>query len=389
VSAVAVIGVGRMGGPLARGWAARHDVVVWDTAPARRAAAGVPAAASAADAVREAEVVVTVLPGTPELERLLTDLPLRPGCCWIDMTSTAPDVARRLAAEQSSAGVDVLDAAIGGGPAQAAGGTLRLFVGGDPVVLRRWRPLLGEVSGTIEHVGAAGTGVLVKLLVNLLWFGQAALTAEAALLARSAGIDAGRFLRLVQDGPAGSRFLDRDFPAVLRGDYLASFGLDRIVEELDSLRTDAARAGSPFDLGAALTAQYEAALARLGPIDGELAIVADLERRAGRELRDPAGVVPPPGGNTVHDVDSSKGTVMSIHALTNLASGHSFELSVPTGVDPAGLARAFLADQGLTEDEQAGFYVSVYPVSEADEELVANVPSNLDSSPNDTPYDSQ
>ncbi|MTD14913.1 hypothetical protein GIS00_13285 [Nakamurella sp. YIM 132087] len=78
---------------------------------------------------------------------------------------------------------------------------------------------------------------------------------------------------------------------------------------------------------------------------------------------------------------------MSIHALTNLASGHSFELTVPVGEDVTALAKEYLLGQQLPEDQQAGFYVSVFPVGEEPAPLVAEPPTNLDSSPNGTPYD--
>ena len=94
----------------------------------------------------------------------------------------------------------------------------------------------------------------------------------------------------------------------------------------------------------------------------------------------------------------------NIHALTNLSSGHSYQLDVPVGSDVAGTAKAFLAAENLPFDVQGGFYVSVFPTgfdaagdmggsdsdTDADTDttqLTANPPSNLDSSPNDTPYD--
>ncbi|GGL95235.1 hypothetical protein [Nakamurella endophytica] len=87
--------------------------------------------------------------------------------------------------------------------------------------------------------------------------------------------------------------------------------------------------------------------------------------------------------------------VSSTHALTNLSSGHAFDLPVPVGEDVAAAAKAFLVEQGLPEDVQSGFYVSVYPVGleetpdtdAGSSQLVANPPSNLDSSPTGSPYD--
>ena len=78
---------------------------------------------------------------------------------------------------------------------------------------------------------------------------------------------------------------------------------------------------------------------------------------------------------------------MSIHALTNLAAGHSFDIVVPVGEDVAGVAKAFLVDKGLDWDVQEGFFVSVFPTGQEPEPKTAQPPANLDSSPTGSPYD--
>ena len=80
---------------------------------------------------------------------------------------------------------------------------------------------------------------------------------------------------------------------------------------------------------------------------------------------------------------------MSIHALTNLASGHSFDIVVPVGEDVAGVAKAYLVDKNLDEDVQEGFFVSVFPTGQEPEPVTAQPPANLDSSPTGTPYDTE
>ena len=80
---------------------------------------------------------------------------------------------------------------------------------------------------------------------------------------------------------------------------------------------------------------------------------------------------------------------MSIHALTNLAAGHSYEITVPVGEDVAAGAKSYLVDHGGSWDDQEGFYVSVFPTGQEAPPVVADPPSNLDSSPTGTPYDTQ
>jgi 3-hydroxyisobutyrate dehydrogenase-like beta-hydroxyacid dehydrogenase len=139
-------------------------------------------------------------------------------------------------------------------------------------------------SGRVHHVGAAGNGTLAKLLVNLLWFGQAVLVGETLLLAQAAGLDSARLAELLPATPAASDFVRDHLPALLAGDYLASFGLDRVVEELDGLQRLAHTRDSPFAVGAAVSRVHREALERYGARDGELLAVAHLEAVAGRSL---------------------------------------------------------------------------------------------------------
>ncbi len=209
---------------------------------------------------------------------------LRPGATWIDMTSSSPAVGSELRARVDQRGVECLDAPLGGGVAGAAAGTLQLFVGGPGEIVERHRRLL-EVLGTVEHVGDHGAGYTTKLLVNLLWFGQAVATGEALLLGRRAGIDLEVLRGALGRSAAASEFIRRDLDALFDGDYLASFGLDRCREELEAMQALADELEVPFELSAAVARAYGRALRRYGPADGELLAIALLEEQAGVNLR--------------------------------------------------------------------------------------------------------
>ncbi|MYS22080.1 3-hydroxyisobutyrate dehydrogenase, partial [Streptomyces sp. DvalAA-14] len=171
--------------------------------------------------------------------------------------------------------------------ADAAAGRLRLFVGGDAELLARHRSLLEVVADPdrIVHAGGAGAGYTVKLLVNLLWFGQAAATAEALLLGRRAGVDLTLLRDVLAGSAASSEFIRHDLSALFAGDYLASFGLDHIHEQLAMVTSLARELGTPHDLSESVRGLYQQALERYGPADGELLAVALLEERAGVRLR--------------------------------------------------------------------------------------------------------
>jgi 3-hydroxyisobutyrate dehydrogenase-like beta-hydroxyacid dehydrogenase len=165
---VGLVGAGRMGLPIcARLTAAGFSVLVADSDPAREAVVRAAGASwqEAGPALRE-------------------------GATWIDMTTVSPAVARRLREPLVARGVLCLEAMLAGGPEAAARGALQLYVGAAPEAVERHSELL-EALGTVVHVGDAGAGYTTKLLVNLLWFGQALATSEALLLARRDGIDLG------------------------------------------------------------------------------------------------------------------------------------------------------------------------------------------------------
>jgi 3-hydroxyisobutyrate dehydrogenase len=141
----------------------------------------------------------------------------------------------------------------------------------------------------IIHVGGNGAGYTVKLLVNLLWFGQAVATGEALLLARRAGIGLDVLRRTLADSAASTAFIRDDLGALLDGDYLTSFGLDRCCEELTAIADLARELNVPAELTQTVEHMYQRALQRFGPVDGELMAVAMLEEEAGLRLRhDPA-----------------------------------------------------------------------------------------------------
>jgi len=287
---VGLLGAGRMGaGMCAALVRAGHDVLAFDVRAERErdvCAAGARWAPDAPALAGAAGVLVSSLPGSPELTEAMAGLigELRPGATWIDSTSAAPALAAPLVAAASARGVDCLDAPVGGGPAEAAAGTLRLYVGGSPATLERRRGVL-EALGTVEHMGAAGAGYTTKLLVNLLWFGQALATGEAMLLAARSGIDLEVLRLALGRSAAASEFIAHDAARILEGDYLPAFGLDRCCEELDAVVAAARELGVPFELSSEVARAYSRALERYGAVDGELLAVALLEERAGFALR--------------------------------------------------------------------------------------------------------
>ncbi|MEV6995482.1 NAD(P)-dependent oxidoreductase [Streptomyces sp. NPDC093228] len=297
MSKIGLIGLGRMGAPMCNNLVtAGHEVVAHDIDPGRAETAlamGARWSPSSAAAAAEAEILLTVVPGPSEAAAVMDDRvvdALAPGATWIDMTSNSPTASARIRERVLKRGVGVLEAPIGGGPKDAEAGSLRLFVGGDPALLARHRRVLEAVAdpGRIVHVGGHGAGYTAKLLVNLLWFGQAVATAEALLVGSRMGIDVGVLRDVLADSPASSAFIHTDLSALFAGDYLASFGLDHIEEQLAMVVSLARDNSTPHTVTEAVRRLYVQAGERFGPADGELLAVALLEEQAGLLLRTPS-----------------------------------------------------------------------------------------------------
>ena len=241
---VALVGVGTMGLPMGRRLvAAGHDVVACDLDSGRVAALGVRRAPTPAEAVAESAVAMTSLPSVAAVEAavLAEDGLLagaRPGTVVIEMSTSSPTLARRIAAEAAPTGVHVLDAPVRGGPVGAEAGTLTIMVGGPAEVLDRVRELLGCV-GKVVHAGGPGAGQALKLCNNLLAGCAMAALAEACALAVEEGLDPKVLFDAVSVSTGDSRVLRNRFPLPgvdpkhpASNEYRPLFALDLLVKDL-------------------------------------------------------------------------------------------------------------------------------------------------------------
>jgi 3-hydroxyisobutyrate dehydrogenase len=296
VPQIGFAGLGRMGLPMCAALvSAGYQVTATDkSAEAEESAVACGAIwrDTPAQAAAAADVLITMLPGPREVQAAMLGEAgalegLAAGATWIDMTSNSPAAAGPIQEQAMKQGVEVLEAPVGGGIADAHEGKLQLFVGGAASVVERHRALLEVLGapGRIVHTGGHGTGYTAKLLVNLLWFGQAVATAEALLLGQRAGLDPAVLEHALAGSSAASTFIRRDVGLVFHGDYLTSFGLDRICEELEAVTALAGDYHVPWELSDLVRRTYRRALARYGPVDGELLAVALLEEEAGDKLR--------------------------------------------------------------------------------------------------------
>lgn len=250
------------------------------------ARAGARWASTAAEVAARSETLITMLPGPGEVSAIVGEAleALSPGSTWIDMSSATPATAAEIARTAAGTAVRILDAPVGGGPPQARDGRLLAFVGGHGDDLQAQREVLDTLAERLLHVGPAGSGYAVKLLVNLLWFGQAVASAEALTLAIRAGLNPETVRLAVQESAAASRFMERDASALLAGDDLNSFSLARCHEELEGVLTLGLQLDVPLALAERVSELYQQALERYGDVDGELLGARLVAERAGVNL---------------------------------------------------------------------------------------------------------
>ena len=193
---IAFLGLGNMGGPMAANLiSAGHAVRGFDPVPAAAAAAAANGANvfdSTADAVTEADVVITMLPNGDIVRRCYAEvLPAaRAGALFIDSSTISVDDAREVHSLAESHGVSQLDAPVSGGVKGAVAGTLAFMVGGDESAVQRARPVLEPMAGKIIHCGAAGAGQAAKVCNNMVLAVQQIAIGEAFVLAEKLGLTA-------------------------------------------------------------------------------------------------------------------------------------------------------------------------------------------------------
>ncbi|MDB5366299.1 MAG: 2-hydroxy-3-oxopropionate reductase [Rhodospirillales bacterium] len=241
---VAVLGTGLMGSPMAlRLVEAGHHVTAFNRTAGKTAAlepAGATIAGSIEAAVAGCELVITMLSDdeavASALEALLAALPA--GATMIDMSSVRPDTARAHAARLAARDCFYLDAPVSGGQIGARDGTLSIMVGGDETVFARWSPLL-EAMGRPLHVGPVGAGQLAKLANQLLVGVTLAAVAEALLLLRRGGADAGKARQALLGGFAASRVLDVHGQRMLEGQFEPGGHIATQLKDMDNVLTAA------------------------------------------------------------------------------------------------------------------------------------------------------
>jgi 2-hydroxy-3-oxopropionate reductase len=290
---VGFVGLGIMGTPMAANLVrAGYRVRGHDVDPRRveqLVAAGGAAAGSVAGAT-EADVVVTMLPDSPQVEEVVLGPDgvlehAKPGTLLVDTSTIRPDVSERVAREAATRGVRPLDAPVSGGEKGAVDGVLSIMVGGAAEDVEAARPLLDVLGATVVHVGPAGAGQTVKAANQLVVAGAYALVAEAIVLLEASGVDPGPALDVLAGGLAGSRVLELKRASMVAREFAPGFRIDLHHKDMGIALAAARDAGVALPVTGLVAQLVAAARAQgLGALDHS-ALLMVAETISGRDYR--------------------------------------------------------------------------------------------------------
>lgn len=270
---IAFIGLGIMGQPMARHLlAAGYPLIGLDRVPALQAeivAAGAQAGATPAEVSRASDVVITMLPDSPDVEQVMFGADgvmegLRSGGLVIDMSSILPSVARRVADSARGLGADALDAPVSGGQVGAANATLTIMVGGSQAAFDRARPIFEKLGKNITLVGEAGAGQVTKAANQVIVGITIAAVSEALILAAKAGVDPVKVREALMGGFAQSRILDLHGNRMIQRSFQPGFKVKLHRKDMAIIQNTARELGISLPLSAQVAELMNALIARGG-----------------------------------------------------------------------------------------------------------------------------
>lgn len=256
---VAFIGLGIMGLPMAKNLVnAGFTVTGFNRSQGAidaLVAAGGQGAGSVAEAVEDADVVITMVPDSPDVEAVVSGKDgvfanAKAGALWIDTSSIRPDVSASLAADARAAGLRPLDAPVSGGEAGAIGGVLSIMVGGEQADFDAAAAVLDAVGKTIVLVGPSGSGQTVKAANQLIVAANIQALSEAVVFLEAYGVDADAAIKVLGGGLAGSAVLDQKAQKILDREFAPGFRLALHNKDMGIVTSAAREAGVVLPLGA-------------------------------------------------------------------------------------------------------------------------------------------
>jgi 3-hydroxyisobutyrate dehydrogenase len=267
--AIAFLGMGRMGGAMAANLArAGFEVRVWDRTASHATALtadGATAAASPAEAVNGARILITMLADGPATEQLRTEpdgfVAADPGLIWVQMATVGLQWTARLAAAAAGHGMVFVDAPVSGSEGPARAGQLTILASGPDWVQDVLAPVFAAVGRATVWLGPAGNGTKAKLVLNNWLANLAETTAESLAFARQLGLDPAVIVDLLETNPLGAPWAVQKARTMLAGDFTPAFALKHALKDAELAAQAAQASGARLTLTDALLPRWRHAAA--------------------------------------------------------------------------------------------------------------------------------
>jgi 2-hydroxy-3-oxopropionate reductase len=293
---IGFIGLGIMGKPMAMNLIkAGYKLTVYDVRkePVKEVvAAGAKEGKSSKDVAAQSEVVITMLPNSPDVKKAVLGENgvlegAQTGMILVDMSSIAPLAAKEVAAEVEKKGVEMLDAPVSGGEPKAKDGTLSIMVGGKKEVFEQVEAILKCMGSSAVLVGDIGSGNMTKLANQIIVALNIAAMSEAMVLATKAGVDPEKVFQAIRGGLAGSNVLNAKVPLALDGNFKPGFRIELHIKDLANALDTAHSVGVPVPLSSGVMEIMQALKVDGKGGDDHGGIIQFYEKLAKTEVRHP------------------------------------------------------------------------------------------------------
>jgi 2-hydroxy-3-oxopropionate reductase len=254
---IGFIGLGIMGCPMAKNLLKKgYSLTVYDIVPEKvdeLVAAGAKAGSSNKDVAEKSEIIITMLPNSPEVKEAVLGKNgvldgAGPGAILIDMSSIAPLASKEVAERAKEKKVVMLDAPVSGGEPKAVEGTLAIMVGGPAETFEEVKDILSVMGASVTRVGEIGSGNTTKLANQIIVALNIAAMSEAMVLVTKAGVDPKNVFEAIRGGLAGSTVLDAKMPLALKGNFKPGFRIELHIKDLANALDTAHELGVPVPL---------------------------------------------------------------------------------------------------------------------------------------------
>ena len=288
---IGFLGMGIMGASMARNLLkAGYAVTVCNRTAAKCAPlkeAGASVAGTPTEAALGAEVVISIVNDSPDVEEVLLGPQgavhgARAGTVFIDMTTCAPETARGVAERLAKKGIDFLDAPVTGGDVGAKNGTLSIMVGGEENVLDRVRDILLAMGKKVTHVGPVGAGQMVKSVNQLIGAVTLMGVSEGLAYAAACGLDLAKVHQVITGGASNSFALENLGARILKEDFAPGFMVRLMLKDLRIVMNEAERRKMPLPGGSLAQAYLRSNLAHGEGEEGTHAMIKTVRRLGGK-----------------------------------------------------------------------------------------------------------